>query len=122
MTTLQEALRNSRLTKTIEKIRSVGDQINEQTERMNGLLRGIEDRIRSTPGTCRRVASVPFKHPSYDDPHELAWSSRNGRWRLVLRWADGADPVLGCSREVRAAVLGSEELQDLLFKLDVIRG
>jgi hypothetical protein len=119
MSTLQEALQRSGLHpgRAALKQRERAAK-REHQDQLNDLVRAVEDRIRRCDGTCQRVIAVPFEHPTYpDDPHELAWSSRKGRWRLVLRWDDGADPVLCASKEVRAAVLGSEALRDLFYRL-----
>lgn len=119
MSTLQEAMKKSGLAQVIRECSEQSRELRDLDDRLRHVLRSIEDKIRQVPGACTKVVTVPFPHPDYDDPHELAWSSRRGKWRLVLRWEDGADPVLCCSRSVRAAVLGSDELRVLLAKLGV---
>lgn len=116
MSTLQEAMQRAGL---VQAFRPKTRRLNELDSQLSKLLREIEDKLRARPDTCRRVVAVPFEHPEYEDPHELAWSCRNGKWRLVLRWADGADPVSGCSRTVRAAVIGSDALRELAVALGV---
>jgi len=81
----------------IGQIKEKSAQLRDLDERITANIRTLEDRLRRiTPPTLKPL-SVPF-----DPWGKLAWSSRKGRWRLVVIDDEDSSELMVMPRLCRA--------------------